>query len=421
MKKNILVFPCGSEIGLDIHRQIKYSTYFHLIGGSSVDDHGKYVYEDYIGGLPYMSDASFLATLQHVVRERKIDAIYPAMDMAISYLKKNEAFLGCKVIGANVETSEICLSKEDTYNILNGIIPIPQRYNFEQVHNYPVFVKPKIGYGSRGATIIHNRKELNTVDSISDKLILEYLPGEEYTVDCFTDKHGRLLFFSARKRDRIKMGISVNTTFATNQHEFQKYAEAINSKLRLRGAWFFQVKRNREGHLVLLEVAARFGGSSLLCFAIGVNFPLMTLFDAFDYEVSLQKNSYNAIIDRAFSCKYTIDITYNCVYVDFDDCLYLDNQRLNTELVAFLYRCINNNIRIILITKHRGDLNTLLKKLRIDTLFDKIIHLREDEEKYAHTTEAQAIFIDDSYTERQKIKIHRGIPVFSPEMVEVLS
>lgn len=421
MKKNILVFPCGSEIGLDIHKQVKYSTYFHLIGGSSVDDHGKYVYEDYIGGLPYISDASFLATLKQVVKERKIDAIYPTMDMAISFLKKNEIFLACKVIGPDMETAEICISKEETYNRLNGIIPLPQRYNVGQVHNYPVFVKPKIGYGSRGATIIHNKEELNAIDSISDKLILEYLPGEEYTVDCFTDKHGHLLFSSARKRGRIRMGISVNTSFVANQQEFQQYAESINSELRFRGAWFFQVKRNRNGLLVLLEVAARFGGSSMLCFAIGINFPLMTLFDAFDYEVSLQRNSYNAVIDRAFSCKYALDITYNCVYVDFDDCLYLDNQRLNTELVAFLYRCINNNIRIILITKHCGDLNTLLKKLRIDTLFDEIIHLQKDEEKYVHTTENHAIFIDDSYAERQKIIIHRGIPVFSPEMVEVLS
>ena len=46
--KNVLVFPCGSEIGLEIHNALKYSKDFNLFGGSSVDDHGKYVYKNYI-------------------------------------------------------------------------------------------------------------------------------------------------------------------------------------------------------------------------------------------------------------------------------------------------------------------------------------------------------------------------------------
>jgi hypothetical protein len=50
-KKKILVFPCGSEIGLEIYRAMRYSTHFTLAGASSVDDHGKFVYEEYYGGL----------------------------------------------------------------------------------------------------------------------------------------------------------------------------------------------------------------------------------------------------------------------------------------------------------------------------------------------------------------------------------
>lgn len=53
MKRNILVFPCGSEIGLNIYSPVRYSTYFHLIGASSVEDHGMFIYDDYIGNLPF--------------------------------------------------------------------------------------------------------------------------------------------------------------------------------------------------------------------------------------------------------------------------------------------------------------------------------------------------------------------------------
>lgn len=73
---NVLVFPCGSEIALDIYSSVKYSTYFNLIGASSVDDHGKFVFEDYISDIPFVTDEAFIPALKKIVKERNIDAIY---------------------------------------------------------------------------------------------------------------------------------------------------------------------------------------------------------------------------------------------------------------------------------------------------------------------------------------------------------
>ena len=89
-KKNILVFPCGSEIGLEIHRALEFSIHFNLIGASSVDDHGKFVYENYIGNLPFIDNNDFITAIKKIVTEENIDAIYPTMDSVITLLKKNE-------------------------------------------------------------------------------------------------------------------------------------------------------------------------------------------------------------------------------------------------------------------------------------------------------------------------------------------
>ena len=110
MKRNVLVFPCGSEIGLDIYSSVRYSTYFHLIGASSIDDHGRFVYEDYIPGVPFVTEESFIPALAKIVEERKVDAIYPAMDLVMTVLKEHEAELGCRVISSSLETNRICLS-----------------------------------------------------------------------------------------------------------------------------------------------------------------------------------------------------------------------------------------------------------------------------------------------------------------------
>lgn len=419
-RKNILVFPCGSEIGLEVYNSVKYSTYFKLIGASSIDDHGKYVYDEYIGGLPFITDSKVFEELKKIIKEKNIDAIYPTMDLAITILKEHEQELNCKVIASPIDTVRICLSKEKTYNILKDIVRIPKVYNnSEKVENYPVFVKPKVGYGAIGTKLVNNKEELESYLKNSDKdnLILEYLPGEEYTIDCFTDKNGKLLYASARGRNRIKSGISVNTSFSENQEEFIDFVKKINEKVEFRGAWFAQVKRNIKGEISLLEIASRFGGSSSLCRAIGINFPQMTLFDAFDYDVNILKNKYDVVMDRALDNIFKCDIKYNTIYVDYDDCLVLDKSRVNIELISFLYKCINENKKIILLSKHDGDLEKELEKYRINNIFDEVIHIKKTDEKSEYIKDRDAIFIDDSFMERKKVKEKYNMSVFSPDMI----
>ncbi len=421
MKRNILVFPCGSEVALDIYSSVRYSTYFHLIGASSVADHGKFVYEDYIEGLPYITDAGFVPALKTIIAERNIDAIYPAMDSVMTALKEAEEELGCPVVSSPLETVRLCLSKRDTYKALDGCVRVPQLYAIETVDAYPVFLKPNVGYGAKGTKRVNNTLELKTyTDGKSDLLICEYLPGEEFTVDCFTDRHGRLLYSAARKRNRIKDGISVNTFFADNQEEFRGMTEAINSRVEFRGAWFYQVKRDKDGQLCLMEMASRLGGSSLLSRGIGVNCALLSLFDFFNYDVQVVENDYKIELDRALENRYKVDIDYSTVYVDYDDCLVLDKTRLNIELVSFLYSCLNKGKRIVLLTKHVGDLQSELQRFRIENLFDEIIHISPDSKKCDYITCTDAIFIDDSHAERRNVKAAKGLNVFSPDMVDIL-
>lgn len=422
-KRNILVFPCGSEIGLDIYSSVCYSTYFHLIGGSSVDDHGKFVYEDYIPNIPFVTSADFIPHVAQIVKERQIDAIYPAMDIAITVLKEHESELGCRIVASPVETTQICLSKEATYNKLNGCVRIPKIFNPKEIADdeFPVFAKPIVGYGAKGTKKLNSKEALYSfLRGKEDLLVLEYLPGEEFTVDCFTNKDGALLYSAARKRNRVKDGISVNTFFADKQDEFKAIAERINDRLKFRGAWFYQVKRDKKGELCLLEIASRLGGSSLLSRAVGVNFAILSLFDFFDYEVSVSKNNYYVELDRALENKYKTDIVFDSVYCDYDDCLILDKTKVNTDLVKFLYQCVNQGKKIYLLSKHDGDLEKELIDFRLFNLFDKVLHIEKDADKADYIKSHDAIFIDDSNAERVNIKNRLNIPVFSPEMIDVL-
>lgn len=417
---NLLVFPCGSEIALEIHRSLKYSRFVKLYGGNSVSDHGQFIYENYIDGIPFVNDEAFIPSIKTIVEKYNIEAIYPAMDSVITKLKENEELLGCKVITSAVETTQICLSKTKTYSLLQGLIPTPKVYsNNEEIAVFPVFVKPDIGYGSRGAKKITAKEDLEIhIKSFPDAITLEYLPGEEYTIDCFTNSKGQLIFVGGRLRQRIVNGISVNTIPVLDD-TFKQYAEIINKSMRFCGAWFFQLKKNMLNEYVLLEVAARMGGSSSLYRNKGVNFALLSVFDAFGYDVAITENMYDIELDRALDNKYKISYSYDVVYLDFDDCLLIDG-KVNEQLVSFVFRCINSHIPIKLITKHSKDINESLLQHRLTNLFDEVIHISQSEQKYKYITSKNAIFIDDSFAERKQVADKLNIPVFSPDMVESL-
>ena len=132
------------------------------------------------------------------------------------------------------------------------------------------------------------------------------------------------------------------------------------------------------------------------------------------------KNDYYVELDRALENKYKTDIEFDSVYCDYDDCLILDKTKVNIELVKFLYQCINQGKKIYLLSKHDGDLEQELIDFRLDHLFDQVMHITKDSDKADYINNQKAIFIDDSNAERVNIKNKLNLPVFSPEMIDVL-
>jgi hypothetical protein len=424
MKKRILVFPCGSEIGLEIHRSLRYSSHFELVGGSSTDDHGRYVYDDYVPGLPYHHEADFAEKLVSVLRAHRIDAVYPTMDAVAETLQNLAGQLGCRVIGSDARATAICASKTATYDLLTGRVPLPARYGaLQDVAHFPIFIKPDRGYGARNslrATSMAAAQVFLTGQPAEKMLLLEYLPGREWTVDCFTDRHGVLRFHAARGRNRISHGISVNTSPSADFMEaFGTWAEAINAVLKPRGAWFYQVRQDACGDPKLLEVAARLGGSSALFRCRGVNFAMLSVFDAFDQDISIALNHYPIELDRALDNRYKLALQYSHVFVDLDDCL-LVGGRINSQLIGFLHQAISQGKGLTLLTRHAGSPALTLRQHRIADLFDRVIHLGKTEKKSAYIDHRDAIFIDDSFAERKDVSDCTGIAVFAPDMVEAL-
>ena len=425
MKKNVLIFPSGSEGALDIFRALRYNLHFRLVGFSGKENYtdflfpeGQYYYGDerlYIGHPDF--EEHFLSLLQ----QYQIDFIIPTFDAVALKLMQMQPKMRAKVVCSPEETIRIANNKKQTYEALKNSGIVPKTYETaDQVDEYPVFAKPQEGMGSQGVRLIQNEAEFSRVKAGPEQMVIcEYLPGREYTVDCFTDRTGKLCFVGCRERTRIWHGISFRAELVEDERA-KGIAEILNRSFSFRGGWFFQVKEDRNGELKLLEFSARLATNSSFFGKIGVNIPLLSLFDAMDLPVKAIPNETGLLQERCLRAAYRLSCEYDAVYIDFDDTLVVDRQ-VNTQLMAFVYQCINRGVKVFLLTRHYQDLDESMKRHRISKdLFDEIIWLKDESPKAACIKEEKAIFIDNYFVERQDVQQKLGIPVFDVDAVDAL-
>lgn len=414
----VLVFPAGEVNSVELHDALATCVNIDLYGASSADKHGEYIFRNYISGLPMVYEDNFFEEFNKIINTYNIDIVFPTHDTVAKIFAENRDKLNAKVIAADKETAEICRDKARTYHMFGDEKFCPKIYS--QISSFPVFIKPIEGQGAVGTKLIKGPQDVPSELDFSKYVICEYLPGEEYTVDCFTDKSGTLKAILPRNRGRLLAGITVSSTDIEDSGEFQEIAHSINQKLKFRGLWWFQVKRDHNGDLKLLEISTRCAGTMCMARAMGVNLPLLSVYDAMGWEIEVMPNPYHIVMDRTLISRYKISYFYNTVYFDFDDTLII-NEKIHLPSIWFLYQCKNQNKTVILLTKHISDIYEDLKKYHIDQgIFDKIIGIAPEDSKSDYIAPEHAIFIDNAYSERKDVYKKHNIPVFDVDAIEVL-
>lgn len=423
---NILVFPCGTEIANEVISSIKNHKYFKLFYASSE----KLSYCNFIGNkiyqLPYVSDKSFLSSLNELISKLRIDFIIPAHDDVAYELSKNSKKINSKIIGQSFEVNNIVRFKDKTYDFFKNILPIPKIYNdIPKKNDFPVFVKPKRGQGSLNALSLKNLDEFESffkTHSRDDFVVMELLTGKEFTIDCFSHNE-ELLYFGARTRDKTMKGITVVSSFVNEDSlnkEFKKYANTISKELKMHGVWFFQMKYDKNNKLKLLEIGPRVAGSMILNRMRGVNFIELAIYQALGMDIKVNVNPvYDLRMGRALHSIFKTDIKYNNLYIDFDDTLLLDEKHLNIDLMKLIFKAKNEDKKIYLITKNKkNNLTKILHKFGIMHIFDEIIHLYENQKKIDFMKK-NSVLIDDSFKERTEA-LDAGIYSFDVNSINVL-
>jgi hypothetical protein len=108
-KQHVLVFPAGSEIGLEIYNSLKYSHHVEVFGASGKSDHASFVYEAdrYIEDALYVDHPDFIDRFNRLLRALQIEFIYPTHDTIACFLAEHQSELEAQVLTSCSATNRI--------------------------------------------------------------------------------------------------------------------------------------------------------------------------------------------------------------------------------------------------------------------------------------------------------------------------
>jgi carbamoyl-phosphate synthase large subunit len=230
--------------------------------------------------IPRGDAPELVPVLHRACKERHIEALVPTVDVELAPLaaaRDSFASIGVGLPISPVECLRTCRDKQLLMDAVRGKVPIPDSEPLTEVvaanvDSFPRFVKPREGAGSRGVARIDSRADLDKQPKDGSLMLQEYLPGEEYSVDIYVSRDGRVIAVVPRVRMKVDSGIAVASR-TINAPEVSEAAVRTAEIIGIRGTANIQFKRSADGVFKLLEVNPRFPGTLPLTGAAGVDMP----------------------------------------------------------------------------------------------------------------------------------------------------
>lgn len=420
----VLVFPSANEPGLEVVAALAKSNKVVLFGGSSYDtryDPSRALLAHHVRW-PALEDSDFRPRFEALLAEHAIDLVIPTVDGVVAELA-GWPVRRTRWVVPPASSARLLLSKRATYRRLRGVVPVPDVYAAGETP-LPAFAKPDVGSGSRGGRLVTTASELRAAVE-AELLVHEHLPGEEVTVDCFSDRDGRLRYARPRVRGHVSRGIALGTAFVART-DLEELVGRIAAAIPLAGPWFAQFKAARDGTPTLLEVNARVAGSMTLSRLAGVNVPLLAVFSFMGWEVEVPRPVEGLTLNRSLRNLGEM-AAFDWAVWDLDDTLIRKDGKPDPDAMACLYDLHNRGVRQLLLTRN-AEHRTVLERGLVPPVF---VEMRTAEDKLtaldallrAHAIEpGRCVLVNDSARENLAIqRRHPALRVLMPDALEALA
>jgi carbamoyl-phosphate synthase large subunit len=235
-------------------------------------------------------DETYLTFLDNLIQDKKIDLIIPTGEHDLQILAQHKhRWNNTKIFISSLEAIKVCQDKKLFYDTLR---PSFSQYIPYVVLTNSLYKKPRTGAGSRGC---------ERIEFDNDCLILEYLPGTEYTVDVFCNESSDSMGTVVRQRIETKAGISTQSAVLSAKtplgNDLANTSEKICKYLKIVGPCCIQYKLDVNGNPKLLELNPRVGGASIVSTLAGINFAELYL-ELYHGRVSEKKTPTEITVTR---------------------------------------------------------------------------------------------------------------------------
>lgn len=339
-KITILITACGNAYMPGTCKSIKENgeREIRLVGVDMNKDDTILQMCDAYYQVPKANDPRYVEALLDICRKECVDILIPIMSIELEMLATNiERFekIGTKVSVSSFESLRIANNKlalfdylhreqlpHPKYMLVNSIDDIDRA--IEEI-GIPCVFKLNEGSGSRGMRIIdpsksrfeilfHEKpnsmymaveefKEILREGEMPPMHAMEYLPGDEYTVDMLAD-HGEVKYSLCRRGLNVQSSIILDG-IVENKPEITGMCSEIASRLKLHGNIGFDVKERADGTPVIMECNPRATAGVSEFTASGVNLLYLCIKQLLGEQLPQIEPRYGVVMKRRYMEMYS--------------------------------------------------------------------------------------------------------------------
>jgi carbamoyl-phosphate synthase large subunit len=233
--------------------------------------------------VPRVDDPDYVATLRALVHEHDIKLIVPLTDLDHGVLSRAKDELGGALVLLPAPEIVDALADKWLAHLLfveHGI-GSPQTWlpaDAPPDLGFPVLVKARKGFGSRGIYRCEDRAQLEFFLAYTreDSMVQAACRGEEFSIDVFCDLDARCLNAVPRTMIESKGGESIKG-MTIDDAELIDVGRSVSETLGLVGPANIQCFREPDGSHLVTDINPRFGGAFPLPTAAGSRYPELAL------------------------------------------------------------------------------------------------------------------------------------------------
>lgn len=306
-----------------------------LIGADMNDDKSMLNMFDSYYTVPKGTDPTYVDVLLNICKKEKVDIILPIMSCELENLALQSgefAEIGTVVSVSDLDSliiandklklfefmklNEIPCAKFDVVNSLDELNSKVISFGYPEK---PVCIKTTNSSGSRGFRIVDANKSridmflyekpsscyitledlnvtLSEADTFPTIMVMEYLPGNEYTVDLLASE-GNVLYNCCRKSLNMDNSIMLDSLVVDNK-EAMTLCETVVNKLGLSGNIGFDIRERDDGTPMIMECNPRITAGIPVFELAGVNLPYLNVKRILGEKLPCVSPTIGAVVKR---------------------------------------------------------------------------------------------------------------------------